>query len=94
MPSLGRALQAPVPEWPDIRSECAWLPPHEDATVWCTSGRRLYEHSGVVYTSLGRSHYRYVLAGSTIVSGGDVISWMRVRQPTGGVGDLPGPGTD
>jgi AraC family transcriptional regulator len=76
-----------------MRSEYAWLAPHDGATVTGAGqvGVAFSGHRGVVHSSRGSTRRADIPAGSTIVSGGDAITWMRVREPTEALEIYPDP---
>jgi len=75
---------AAVRHWPGMRSEYAWLAPHEGATVTKPNqiGVAFSGHDRLVYDSGSGQVTGDVQPGSTIVSGEAPITWLRVREPT------------
>ena len=73
-----------VLRWPGLRSEYAWLAPHEGTTV--TGGNQIgvsfRHHRKLVWESDGRATEGDVPPGSTIVTGHAGITWSRVREHT------------
>jgi AraC family transcriptional regulator len=78
-----RPLQS-ILTWPGLRTEYAWLPPHEGASY--TKPRQLgvsfSAHDGIVCTHAGRSHQRDICNGAVWVTGEEGITWTRVREHT------------
>ena len=70
--------------WPGIRTEYAWLPPHEGAshTKPRQIGVSFSSHHGIVCTHAGRSHQRDIRNGAVWVTGEEGITWTRVREHT------------
>jgi AraC family transcriptional regulator len=81
--SSTRSLQS-VLAWPGIRTEYAWLPPHEGASY--TKPRQIgvsfSAHKGIVCTHAGRSHQRDIANGAVWVTGEAGITWTYVREHT------------
>jgi AraC family transcriptional regulator len=67
-----------------MRSEHAWLPPHEDPTVTGSGqvGIAFSGHTGLPWRAGGRSAVADIAPGSTIVTGADPVHWLRVGEPT------------
>ncbi len=67
-----------------MRSEYAWLAPHEGCSVTGANqiGASFSHHRGLVYTQAGRESVRNVEAGAVFVTGTEGISWSRVRERT------------
>lgn len=77
-------MLAPVWSWPGMRSEYAWLPPHDGATVTGAGqiGVAFTGHRRLVRAQNGAITEDDVPPGSTVVSGSRPITWLRVREPT------------
>jgi AraC family transcriptional regulator len=75
---------AVVRHWPGMRSEYAWLAPHEDATITKAHqvGVAFSGHDRLMYSVGGRGITADIPPGSTIVSGDAPITWLQVREPT------------
>jgi AraC family transcriptional regulator len=73
-----------VLQWPGMRSEYAWLAPHEGSSVTGAHqiGASFTHHRGLVYSQAGRESVRNVEAGAVFVTGTDAITWSRVRERT------------
>jgi AraC family transcriptional regulator len=71
-------------QWPGMRSEYAWLPPHEGFSVTGANqiGASFTHHRGLVYSQAGRESVRNVAAGAVFVTGTEGIAWSRVRERT------------
>jgi AraC family transcriptional regulator len=82
-----------VRQWPGLRSEYAWLPPHDGATVTGAHqiGVAFTGHRGLVHDLGGRPRQGDIAPGSTIVSGADAITWLRVREATEALEMYPDP---
>ena len=80
-------------QWPGLRSEYARLAPHEGPTVTGPNqvGVAFTAHRGLPWESGGRTVEADIPAGSTIVTGGVGISWLRVREPTEALEMYPAP---
>jgi AraC family transcriptional regulator len=70
--------------WPGMRSEYAYIPPGEDAgtTEKGQIGVSFSGHSQAVYESGGRIAESDIAPGSAIVTAGDPLRWLRVREPS------------
>ena len=70
--------------WPGIRTEHAWLPPHEGAshTKPRQIGVSFSSHRGVLYAHAGRSYQKDIANGAVWVTGHEGITWTRVREHT------------
>jgi AraC family transcriptional regulator len=85
---------ASVRHWPGMRTEHAWLPPHDDppsTTGADQIGVAFTGHRGVVYAARGSARSGDIAPGSTIVSGGGPIEWLRVREATEALEIYPDP---
>ena len=71
-------------QWPGMRSEYAWLPPHEGFSVTeaYQIGASFSNHRGLVFNHAGRESVRNVEAGAVFVTGTEAIEWSRVREQT------------
>lgn len=71
-------------QWPGMRSEYAWLAPHEGCSITAANqiGASFTHHRGLVYSQAGRESVRSVEAGAVFVTGTDAITWSRVRERT------------
>jgi len=67
-----------------MRSEYAWLPPHEGFTVTGPNqiGISFSEHRAVVCTIAGREREIAVPGGRAFITGREAIVWTRVRELT------------
>jgi AraC family transcriptional regulator len=77
------ALQSAL-QWPGLRTEYAWLPPHEGAshTKPRQVGVSFSAHQGIVCEHTGRVHERDIRNGAVWITGEDGITWSRVREHT------------
>lgn len=93
MSGPGRPVGGGARQWPGMRSEHAWLPPHEDPTTTgpYQVGVAFSGHRGLPWQSGGRSGVADIAPGSTIVTGGAGIQWLRVREPTEALEIYPSP---
>lgn len=85
---------ATVLHWPGMRSEYAWLPAHDDPPTTTGPGQigvAFTGHRDLTYAADGPPRSGDVPPGSTIVSGGGAIRWMRVREPTEALEIYPDP---
>jgi AraC family transcriptional regulator len=82
-----------VRQWPGMRSEYAWLPPHDGATVTGAGqiGVAFTGHHRLARTSGGRIVEADVAPGSAVISGTDPITWLRVREMTEALEIYPDP---
>jgi AraC family transcriptional regulator len=73
-----------VLHWPGMRSEYAWLAPHEGFSVTKPHqiGASFTNHRGLVYQQGGHEMVRDVAAGAVFVAGTEAINWSRVRERT------------
>jgi len=78
-----RPMQS-VLSWPGIRTEYAWLPPHEGASY--TKPRQIgvsfSSHENIVCTHAGRSYQRDIPNGAVWVTGEAGITWTCVHEHT------------
>lgn len=82
-----------VAAWPEMRSEYAWLPPHDGVTLTGAHqvGVSFSEHRGAVVELAGRVSEIDVPAGAVFVTGRDPLIWARVREATDAVELYPDP---
>jgi AraC family transcriptional regulator len=77
-----------VRRWPGMRSEYAWVPPHPEVAEAATVthphqvGVAFSGHRRLVYESRHRTATADVAPGSTVVSAGSAITWLRVHEVT------------
>ncbi|HYN96236.1 MAG TPA: AraC family transcriptional regulator [Pilimelia sp.] len=80
------ADRSSVRQWLGMRSEYAVLSPHGDEQATVTRphqiGISFGQHHRLVRSVGGRTVEGDVPAGSTVVTGREGISWLRVREPT------------
>lgn len=88
----GRAVESVI-HWPGMRSEYAWLPPHDEPTVTRPHqiGVSFSAHRRLEYESGGRSVRADVPAGAVFVTGEDGITWGRVAGTTEALEIYPDP---
>jgi AraC family transcriptional regulator len=88
----GRVVTSII-HWPGMRSEYAWLPPHDDPTVTKPHqvGVSYSRHSGQEYESAGRAVRADIPAGAVFVTGADGITWGRVAGTTEALEIYPDP---
>lgn len=82
-----------VRQWPGMRSEHAWLPPHEEPSrtgPWQV-GVSFSAHPGVPWESGGRAGVADIRPGSAVVTGAAGVDWLRVREPTEALEVYPAP---
>lgn len=82
-----------VRHWPGLRSEHAWLPAHEQPTRTGPGqvGIAFSGHRGLPWSCGGRTVTGDVAPGSTVVTGAEGITWLRVREPTEALEMYPAP---
>jgi AraC family transcriptional regulator len=82
-----------VIHWPGMRSEYAWLPPHEEPTVTKPHqvGVSFSSHTGLEYESAGRAVRADIEAGAVFVTGEDGITWGGVAGTTEALEIYPEP---
>ena len=80
--------------WPGMRSEYSWLPPHDGVTVTRANqvGVSFSGHRGAVIERAGRVTEIDVSAGTTFVTGQEPLVWTRVREVTDAIEIYPDPG--
>lgn len=74
--------------WPGMRSEYAWLPPHDGFSVTDAYqiGASFTNHHDLVFHHAGHESVRSVEAGAVFVTGTEGIAWSRVlERPRGAV---------
>jgi AraC family transcriptional regulator len=71
-------------EWPGMRSEYAWVPPHAGSMLTKPNqiGISFSQHQGLVHARAGQEREIDVPAGCTFVTGGEPIIWTKVREVT------------
>jgi AraC family transcriptional regulator len=76
-----------------MRSEYAWLPPHDEPTVTGPHqvGVSFSRHTGQEYESAGRAVRADIAAGAVFVTGDDGITWGGVADPTEALEIYPDP---
>lgn len=76
-----------------MRSEYAWLPPHDGPTVTGAGqiGVAFTGHRQLTWMSGGRTREVDNAPGSAVVSGPDPITWLRVREATEALEIYPDP---
>lgn len=76
-----------------MRTEYAWLPPHDHATVTKPGqvGVAFSAHHGVVYESAGRTVVADHPPGVAVVTGAAPVTWLRVREHTEALEIYPDP---
>jgi AraC family transcriptional regulator len=89
----GRAVQRVI-EWPGMRSEYSWLPPHREPTVTRPHqvGVSFSAHSRQEFESGGRALRTDIRAGAVFVTGEDGITWGGVDGTTEALEIYPDPG--
>lgn len=89
----GRVMKSVI-HWPGMRSEYAWLPPHDEPTVTKPHqvGVSFSRHSGQEYESEGRAVRADIPAGAAFVTGEDEITWGGVAGTTEALEIYPDPG--
>ena len=87
-----RAVQSVI-DWPGMRSEYSWLPPHREPTITRPHqvGVSFSAHSGQEYESAGRAVRADIPAGAVFVTGGDGIYWGGVNGTTEALEIYPDP---
>jgi AraC family transcriptional regulator len=82
-----------VIHWPGMRSEYAWLPPHDEpsATLPHQVGVSFSRHSRQEYESAGRAVRADIEAGAVFVTGEDGITWGGVAETTEALEIYPDP---
>jgi AraC family transcriptional regulator len=82
-----------VAAWPEMRSEYAWLPPHDGVTVTGAHqvGVSFSQHCDAVVDVAGRVSEIDVPAGAVFVTGREPLVWARVREATDAVELYPDP---
>jgi AraC family transcriptional regulator len=95
---MSRELGAPRPGstvrfWPGMRTEYAWLAPHDDPTVTRPGqiGVAFTAHRGLVYESGGRTVEADHPPGAAVVSGAAPVTWLRVGEHTEALEIYPDP---
>jgi AraC family transcriptional regulator len=88
----GRAVSSVI-HWPGMRSEYAWLPPHDEPTVTKPHqvGVSFSRHSGQEYESAGRAVRADIPPGAVFVTGDDGITWGGVAATTESLEIYPDP---
>jgi AraC family transcriptional regulator len=88
----GRAAKRII-DWPGMRSEYSWLPPHREPTVTRPHqvGVSFSPHSGQEYESAGRAVRADIPAGAVFVTGEDGITWGGVDGTTEALEIYPDP---
>jgi AraC family transcriptional regulator len=88
----GRPVTSVI-QWPGMRSEYAWLPPHDEPTVTRPRqvGVSFSRHSGQEYESAGRAVRADIPAGAVFVTGEDGITWGGVAGTTEALEIYPDP---
>lgn len=71
-------------QWPGMRSEYAWLAPHEGFSVTGAYqiGASFTHHRDLVFHHAGHESVRNVQAGAVFVTGAEGIAWSRVQERT------------
>jgi AraC family transcriptional regulator len=79
----GRAAKSVI-HWPGMRSEYAWLPPHDEPTMTGPHqvGVSFSRHSDQEYESAGRGVRADIPAGAVFVTGEDSVTWGGVAGTT------------
>ncbi|WP_345611173.1 AraC family transcriptional regulator [Pseudonocardia adelaidensis] len=87
-----RAVQSVI-HWPGMRSEYAWLPPHDEPTVTRQHqvGVSFSRHHGQEYESGGRAVRADIPAGAVFVTGAEGITWGGVAGTTEALEIYPDP---
>jgi AraC family transcriptional regulator len=82
-----------VIDWPGMRSEYSWLPPHREPTITRPHqvGVSFSTHIGQEYESAGRALRADIPAGAVFVTGEDGISWGGVNGTTEALEIYPDP---
>jgi AraC family transcriptional regulator len=82
-----------VIHWPGMRSEYAWLPPHDEPTTTNPHqvGVSFSRHSDQEYESAGRAVRADIPAGAVFVTGDDGITWGGVAGTTEALEIYPDP---
>jgi AraC family transcriptional regulator len=77
------AFQSQI-EWPGMRSEYAWLPPHEGFTETKPNqiGVSFSLHRSALFSSAGREREMHIPPGSVFVTGREPIVWTQVHEIT------------
>jgi AraC family transcriptional regulator len=90
--SQRRAVQSVI-QWPGMRSEYAWLPPHDEPTVTQPHqvGVSFSGHRGQEYESGGRAVRADIPAGAVFVTGDEGITWGGVAGTTEALEIYPDP---
>src|SRR5918997_6606155 len=88
----GRAVKRVI-EWPGMRSEYSWLPPHREPTVTRPHqvGVSFSAHSAQEFESGGRALRTAIRAGAVFVTGEDGITWGGVDGTTEALEIYPDP---
>ena len=90
---MRRRIVKSVIQWPGMRSEYAWLPPHDEPTVTGPHqvGVSFSRHGGQEYESAGRAVRADIPAGAVFVTGADGITWGGVAGTTEALEIYPDP---
>ncbi len=96
VPDRGRRADLPlttVRQWPGMRSEYSWLPPHDHVTVTkpYQIGVSFTSHRNVVQEREGRAVELDVVAGDVFATGPQRVAWANVREPTEAIEIYPDP---
>ncbi len=77
-------VRTDVRHWPGMRTEYSWIPAGESPgqTAAYQVGVSFTHHDGAVYEADGRTTQSDIPAGGVFVTGGEPITWMRVRETT------------
>jgi AraC family transcriptional regulator len=80
-------------DWPGMRSEYCWLPPHDEATFTRPHqvGISFSRHRGQEWESGGRAVRSDIPAGAAFVTGDEGIAWGGVSDPTEALEIYPDP---
>lgn len=83
-----------VRHWPGMRSEHARLPATGRVTVTGAGqiGIAFTGHRGLVYAIDGHTRRADHAPGTTVVSGGEAVAWLRVHEPIEALEIYPDPG--
>lgn len=84
MSTQSEVAPATVRDWPGMRSEYSWIPPHDGPSVTKPHqiGISFSHHHDLVYECGSRAHRTDVAPGAVFVTADEPIAWTRVYETT------------